>query len=49
MDMAYPKSGYGVSMDMAYPKSGFGVSKLAQENSGIFYSWSLNQANPDTP
>ncbi|GKB64532.1 hypothetical protein Tco_0920718 [Tanacetum coccineum] len=39
-DMAYPK------MDMAYPKSGYGVSKPAQENSGIFYSWSLRQAIP---
>ncbi|GJR70084.1 hypothetical protein Tco_0016149 [Tanacetum coccineum] len=31
---------------MAYPKSGYGVSKPAQENSGIFYSWSLRQAIP---
>ncbi|GKB58132.1 hypothetical protein Tco_0914318 [Tanacetum coccineum] len=38
--MAYPK------MDMAYPKSGYGLSKPAQENSGIFYSWSLRQPIP---
>ncbi|GKD51070.1 hypothetical protein Tco_1280046, partial [Tanacetum coccineum] len=31
---------------MAYPKLGYGVSKPAQENSRIFYSWSLHQAIP---